>query len=102
MKLINADKSLVAVEVEVLLSLLSRESGTSAAWSQAGLSLAALQTVSLSAGRGHMPLLFTGLRRYPSKILLREPQCYFTSAYLPEHLAAVCVPHKGNLNSPSI
>lgn len=45
----KADKSLVAVEVQP--PLLSGESGTSAAWSQAGLSLAALQTVGLSAGR---------------------------------------------------
>lgn len=92
-ELINTDESLVAAEV--LLCLLSSQSGTSAAWSQAGLSPAALQTVGLSAGRGHMSPLFTGFRRNQLKILQRDPQCYFTPAYLPDHLAAVCVPHKG-------
>lgn len=89
----NAHASLVAAEV--LLSLLSSHNGTSAAWSQAGLSRAALQTVGLSAGRGHMSLLFTASRRNPSKVLQRDPQRDFTLAYLAEHLAAACVPHKG-------
>lgn len=70
----------------------------SAAWkSWLAYLLPALQTLGLSAGRGRMSPLFTAFKggEIRPQFSSQNPQCYFTPAYLAEHRAAVCVPHKG-------